>query len=47
VIPETRRKELCISCQRLDLEALPVEKLCHRCWQLMAPDLVEESDSLL
>jgi hypothetical protein len=40
---------LCVSCRRRvswDPQT-KLEQLCDRCWRLVAPDLVEETETLL
>jgi hypothetical protein len=40
---------LCVSCRRRVRwdPNLRLEQLCDRCWRLIAPEMVEESETLL
>jgi hypothetical protein len=46
---ESKLAYLCVSCRRRvgwD-PSTKLEQLCDRCWRLMAPEMVEESETLL
>jgi hypothetical protein len=46
---EDKLPYLCVSCRRrvgLDPDT-KLEQLCDRCWRLIAPEMVEESETLL
>jgi hypothetical protein len=46
---ESKLAYLCVSCRRRVSwdPSTKLEQLCDRCWRLMAPEMVEESETLL